>query len=253
MTDEQFAELVRAIQDNGLSITDWIGALASLLTFLIAAAAVWIAWGQLQEASSARKQTKKLEREKSQPYVVAFLEESAVGSHILDLVVRNYGQTAGRNIRFSFEPALNRTDGNGGEEDVILPDLISFLAPGQEWRTLFDVTTERAHREDLPLLYKGVVSYEGIDNEPQKSDVVIDLHPFKARIFPEILGVHHAAKALQDISKNQKQWSETPRGIKVYSRDGDAKDTKVVESAQRWKARREAERATEARNNPTEV
>lgn len=209
MTDEQLAELVRAIQDNGPSVTDWIGALASLLTFLIAAAALVIARGQLREASSARKQTKKLEREKSQPYVVAFLEESAVGSRILDLVVRNYGQTAGRNIRLSFEPTLNRTDGDGGEEDVILPDLISFLAPRQEWRTLFDVATERAHREDLPLLYKGVVTYEGIDNEPQKSDVVIDLHPFKARIFPEILGVHHAAEALQDISKNQKQWSES--------------------------------------------
>jgi hypothetical protein len=54
------------------------------------------------------------------------LEESAVGSHILDLVVRNYGQTAGRNIRLSFEPRLNRTDDNGGTEDVILPDVISF-------------------------------------------------------------------------------------------------------------------------------
>lgn len=101
--------------------------------------------------------------------------------------MRDYGQTAGRNIRPSFEPRLNRTDGNGGEEDVILPDLISFLAPGQEWRTLFDVTTERARREDLPLLYKGVVTYEGIDGEKQMSDVFIDLHPFKARIFPEII------------------------------------------------------------------
>jgi hypothetical protein len=241
MTDEQLAELVRAIQDNGPSVTDWLGALASLLTFLIAAAALAIARGQLREASSAREQMKKLEREKSQPYVVAFLEESAVGAHILDLVVRNYGQTAGRNIRLSFEPTLNRTDGDGGEEDLILPDVISFLAPGQEWRTLFDVATDRAHREDLPLFYKGVVTYEGIDNEPQKSDVIIDLQPFKARIFSEILGVHHAAKALQDISKNQKQWSEFQGGLKVLARDGDAKDARRAELAREWKARRAAE------------
>jgi hypothetical protein len=252
MTDEQFAELLRAIQDNQPSFTDWMGAVAGALTFLIAAAALWIAWGQLKEASSAREQTKKLEREKSQPYVVAFLEESAIGSHIIDLVVRNYGQTAGRNIRLSFAPTLNRTDGNRGQEDVILPEVISFLAPSQEWRTLFDVATERAHREDLPLVYKGVVTYEGLDADPQKSDVVIDLRPFKARIFPEILGVHHAAVALQDISKNQKKWSESPQGIKVYSRDGDAKDAKVVEQARRWKARREAERAAEAQNDPKE-
>lgn len=248
MTDEQLAELVRAIQDNGPNVTDWIGALASLLTFLIAAAALWIAWGQLREAASARKQTKKLEREKSQPYVVAILEENAVGSHILDLVVRNYGQTAGRNIRLSFEPTLNRTDGEGGEEDVILPDVISFLAPGQEWRTLFDVATERAHRDDLPLLYRGVVTYEGIDNEVQTSDVVIDLHPFKARLFTEVLGMHHAAKALQDIRDNQRKWSEFQGGLKVYSRDGDAKDERRAESARQWKARR----AAEAQNEPTE-
>lgn len=252
LTDEQFAELLRVLQDSEPSVTDWIGAGAGALTFLIAAAALWIARGQLKEAASAREQTKKLEREKSQPYVVAFLEESAVGSHILDLVVRNYGQTAGRNIRLSFEPTLNRTDGNDGKEDVILPEVISFLAPGQEWRTLFDVTTERAHRDDLPLLYKGFVTYDGIDGEKQTSDVFVDLHPFKARIFPEILGVHHAAKALEDISKNQKKRSESPQGIKVYSRDGDAKDSKVVEQAQRWKARREAERAANAQVDPSE-
>lgn len=251
MTDEQFAELLRTLQDNEPSFTDWVGAIAGALTFVVAVIALRIARGQLKEASHAREQTKKLEREKSQPYVVAFLEESAVGSHILDLVVRNFGQTAGRNIRLSFEPTLNRTDGNDGTEDVILPEVISFLAPGQEWRTLFDVGTERAHREDLPLVYNGVVTYDGLDGEPEKSDVVIDLQPFKARIFPEILGVHHAAKALQDISKNQKKWTESPQGIKVYSRDGDARDAKAVEQAQRWKAR-QAERTAPAESGPAE-
>jgi hypothetical protein len=241
MTDEQFAELLRAIQENDPSSTDWMGAIAGALTFVVAVIALRIARGQLKEASEAREQTKKLEREKSQPYVVAFLEESAVGSHILDLVVRNYGQTAGRNIRLSFEPTLNRTDGNDGTEDVILPDVISFLAPGQEWRTLFDVGTERAHREDLPLVYNGVVTYDGLDGESQKSDVVIDLHPFKARIFPEILGVHHAAKALQDLSKNQKSWSDFEGGLKVFSRDGNAKDERRAEAARQWKARRAVE------------
>lgn len=241
MTDEQVAELVRAIQGNGPSVTDWIGALASLLTFLIAAFALWIAWGQLGEAASARRQAKKLEREKAQPYVVAYLEENVVGAEILDLVIKNFGQTAGRNIRLSFDPILNRTDNNGGDEPVELPEVISFLAPGQEWRTLFDFANVRVNRDDLPTMYKGTVTFEGIDGEEQSSDVVIDLDIYKSRIYTEILGIHHAARALRDISKNQKQWSESPHGIKVFSRDGDAKDARVVESARRWKARRAAE------------
>lgn len=152
MTDEQFAELLQAIQDNGPSVTDWVGASASALTFLIAAFALWIAWSQLREAASARRQTKKLEREKAQPYVVAYLEENVVGAEILDLVIKNFGQTAGRNVRLSFDPILNRTDGNGGDEPVELPEVISFLAPGQEWRTLFDFANVRVNRDDLPTI-----------------------------------------------------------------------------------------------------
>lgn len=240
MTDEQLAELVRAIQDNGPSVTDWIGATASLLTFLIAAAALWIAWGQLQEAASARRQTKSLEREKSQPYVVAFLEENAVGSHVIDLVVKNFGQTAGRNVRLAFDPALNRSDDNGGDEPVVLPEVISFMAPGQEWRTVFDFARVRANREDLPMVYKGVVTYEGIDGEAQSSDVVIDLHPYKARLFTEVLGVHHMAKALQDIRDNQKRWTEF-NSLRVLARDGDAKDARDQQYRRERQAEREAQ------------
>lgn len=201
--------------------------------------------GQLKEAASARQQTKILEREKSQPYVVAYLEENAVGAEVLDLVIKNFGQTAGRNVRLSFEPILNRTAGESGDEAVELPEVISFLAPGQEWRTLFDFANVRSSRDDLPTIYKGAVTYQGIDAVEQRSDVVIDLNIYKSRIYAEILGIHHAARALHDISKNQKKWSELQGGLKVVSRDGDAKDARSVELAQRWKASHPIDGSTE--------
>lgn len=92
------------------------------------------------------------------------------------------------------------------------------------------------------------MTYQGIDGEEQSSDVVIDLDIYKSRMYTEILGIHHAARALRDISKTQKQWSESPQGIKVFSRDGEAKDARVAEAAQRWKARRAAERAGKTQN-----
>ncbi|NDK31672.1 hypothetical protein [Nesterenkonia haasae] len=242
MTDEQVADLVQALQDNGPSAADWIGSVTSALTFLIAAVALCIAKGQLGEASSAREQSKALEREKSQPYVVAYLEGNGVGSHIHDLVVKNFGQTAGRNIKVSFEPALNRTNGAEGVEAVVLPEAISFLAPGQEWRTVFDVATARAGRADMPMIYRGVVTYESLEGERRNSDVVIDLHPYEARIYTEVLGVHHAAKALRDIRDTHKKWNEDIHGgIKVFSRDGHAKDAAKASKSRECQEERAAE------------
>lgn len=248
MTEDEWAELarelIRAVQDDAPSATDWISAVSTALTLLIAIGAGVVAFFQLREAASARKQTKELEREKSQPYVVAYLEENAVGPHILDLVVKNFGQTAGRNVRLSFDPALNRTDDSGGQEAVVLPEVISFLAPGQEWRTVFDVATVRAKRDDLPMIYNGVVTYEGIHGEIQNSDVVIDLHPYKARIYTEVLGMHHAAKALREIRDTHKKWNEgiqSGGGLKVYSRDGDLKDEEKARELREYREARAAE------------
>ena len=243
MTEEEWADLAKqlidASKDGGPSVTDWISAIATALTFLIALVAAFFAKGQLDEASTARKQTKALEREKSQPYVVAYLEVNGASSHVLDLVVKNFGQTAGRNVRLSFSPALNRTKSDGGTEDVTLPEVISFLAPGQEWRTIFDAMNERSHRTDMPLTYDGVVTYEGLDGEAQKSDAVIDLHPYKARRYAEVHGTHHVAQALRGIRDNQKKWSELHGGLKVYSRDGDAKDERKHRQFEEWQNQQE--------------
>ncbi|MFJ4029526.1 hypothetical protein ACIPWF_19275 [Paenarthrobacter sp. NPDC089989] len=251
MIDDQWGdlprELIDAIKDDAPSVTDWISAVSTALTLLIAIGAGVVAFFQLREAASARRQTKQLEREKSQPYVVAYLEENPVGPHILDLVVKNFGQTAGRNVRLSFDPALNRTDDNGGEEAVGLPDVISFLAPGQEWRTFFDVSTVRAGRDNFPMTYKGIVTYDGIDGECQNSDVVIDLHHYKARIYTEVFGIHHAARALRDIRDNQKKWNESVHGgFRVYSRDGTTKDEEQARKNRQYREARAAERTEQS-------
>jgi hypothetical protein len=230
MSDEQWSDLARqlinAVQANAVpTVADWTSAMATTLTLVIAVLALFLAKGQLDEASKARELTKTLEREKSQPYVVAYLEENAASPHILDLVVKNFGQTAGRNIRLLFNPTLNRTKTDGGDEKVALPDMISFLAPGQEWRTVFDVMNERAGRDDMPIIYKGMVSYDGLDGEAQSSDVVIDLRPYKTRMYVEILGIHHAATALRDIRDTHKKWNEPVNGgLKVVTRSGQAMD-----------------------------
>lgn len=235
-------ELIKAVNDNGPNAAEIWSAIGTWITLLVAGVALYFAKGQLGEASKAREQTKELEREKSQPYVVAYLEENGASPHILDLVVKNFGQTAGRNVRLAFKPALNRTKSDGGDEPVVLPEVISFLAPGQEWRTILDVMNERAGRDDMPLSYNGVVRYEGLDGESQSSDVVVDLHPYKTRRYTEVLGIHHAAKTLREIRDTHKKWNESIHGgLKVYSRDGDAQDKKKAREFREHQEERAAE------------
>jgi hypothetical protein len=125
--------------------------------------------------------------------------------------------------------------------------VISFLAPNQEWRTFFDVATVRAGRDDLPMTYKGIVTYDGIDGESQSSDVVIDLHHYKARIYTEVLGVHHAAKAQRDIRDTHKKWNEDIHGgLRVYTRDGAANDEKQARKVREYRERRAAEQTAQS-------
>lgn len=107
LTNEDWADLARqlieAVKDDAPSITDWISAIATALTLGIAIVAAFFAKGQLNEASRAREQSKKLELEKSQPYVVMSMEES-VGPEFIDIVIRNYGQR-----QISHRPVLSTT------------------------------------------------------------------------------------------------------------------------------------------------
>lgn len=247
MTSEEWAEvareLIRAVQGNDPSTTDWISAVATALTLLIAIVAAFFAKGQLDEASKARKQTKKLELEKSQPYVVLTMEES-VGPEFIDLVIRNYGQTAAFDVKVELEPWPKRTH---DKEDVGVPSVIPVMAPGQEWRTHWDTGRERV-TSDLPKKHVGQVTYLGIDKEPMSSEVILDWSIYESRIWTVKHGMHDLAKAVRDIRDTHKKWSEPMNGgLKVVARDGDAKDEARQRLNQEWREERAAEEAA----NPT--
>jgi hypothetical protein len=58
-----------------------------------------------------------------------------------------------------------------------------------------------------------------------------------------VYGAHESAVALRTISKAVKDWGEGPGGgLKVFSRDGDAKDARQIQAYHQRRAEREAER-----------
>ena len=112
------------------------------------AIAMWVAvavgLAALLYAHRQLKRNRALRLEQMRPHVAMFMEPHASDWHLVELVVKNYGQTAAHNVSFSFEnpPTVaqyeNEHNGLVGIAELALPSEIPVLAPGQEWRTGWD-------------------------------------------------------------------------------------------------------------------
>ncbi|MGV7360648.1 hypothetical protein PJH21_29910, partial [Mycobacterium kansasii] len=77
--------------------------------------------------------------EQTRPHVGVFMEPHSADWHVIELVVRNFGQTAAYDIQFSFDkpPTVaeyeSATDGYADVVELRLPRELPVLAPGQEW------------------------------------------------------------------------------------------------------------------------
>ena len=95
------------------------------------------------------KRNRELEIEQTRPNVAMFMEPHGADWHVVELVVRNFGQTAAYDIEFSFlnPPTVaqyeNAHDGMVDIAELRLPGELPALAPGQEWRTVWDSSLDR--------------------------------------------------------------------------------------------------------------
>ena len=66
-------------------------------------------------------------------------------SQMLELVVKNFGNTPAYNITMEFDPTPQVSPESVGEgaTDLAYPSLIPILAPEQEWRTWWDSAVAR--------------------------------------------------------------------------------------------------------------
>jgi hypothetical protein len=166
-------------------------------TFGIALAAAAIA---LRQATEARQ----LRIDQAQPYVVAYMEQNPNNQIAVELVIRNFGTTAARDIRIDSTPTIRRTrDAPGQVEDVWLPNDIPVLAPQQEWRTYWDLGERRIKHPVLATENRHVVtvSYDGVEHTPrQTTQSVIDWGAYVGKIHMTTKTMHHAALALGKIA-----------------------------------------------------
>lgn len=155
-----------------LSLPNWspdqIQAAISVLTFLVVAGAALVGWNQLSEAKKARK-------EQQRPFVIVDVFGSR--ANLFRLEIKNIGKTIARDVRVTFDPALESSlDGPQGRvrNVPILAQGIPSLAPGKRHTFILDKASAR-RQAGLPDTYQVRVEYESYDGTPYDEPQVVDL------------------------------------------------------------------------------
>jgi YD repeat-containing protein len=163
-------------------------------------------------AIRAVQQARHLQDEKSQPYVVALVENNPNVAEILELSFKNVGDTAARDIHISFDPKPQRSAWGSSEtevKDIKLPESIPVLVPGQEWRTTWDSSHSRSEA-DLPDRHTVTLTYKGLKDSEHAEVYVLDWKHLYLRGYMEERTIHHLAKDMREIKQLM-----TNRGIRT--------------------------------------
>lgn len=213
---------------------------------------------------------RQLTAEQSRPYVGMFMEPHAADWHVIELVVRNFGRTAAYEIQFAFPvpPTVaqyeNARDGYANVVELQLPSELTTLAPGQEWRTVWDSALDRAELGDaIESRFTGTVTYYNqAEDRPRwrvwqrhrralQTKVVLDWGALPPVQRIELMTAH-------DLAKREKQKLELLRSMLTYFHYA-TKETRpdvfraeiermnraVAETQERWRTR-QLEDPTEA-------
>ena len=176
-------------------------------------------------------EARRLREEQAQPYVVVSLETDPSAPFILNLVIKNMGTTAARNVVVDFDPPLTSSleqDGAGRttKEWRALTDGIPTLAPGQSMSTIIDSLFSRYAGNDLtkyPGYTQATVTY-GDDRRKSRLHTYIydlDFNMFYGGHWVAQKTIDDLVKTMDEIRKQLKSWTVPGGGIRAYTKDLD--------------------------------
>jgi hypothetical protein len=147
---------------------------------------------------------------------------------VIELVVRNFGRNAAYDIGFSFvnPPTVaeyeNASEGYADVVELRLPENLPMLAPGQEWRMVWDSALDRAEiGSGIESRFTGTVTYYDRPDPPHgrrfwqrgraalRTDVVLDWNTLPPVQRIELMTTH-------DLAKREKEKLELLRGLLTY-------------------------------------
>jgi hypothetical protein len=217
-------------------------AIASCGGLLLAIAAAIFGYRQFSEARRTRE-------EQAQPYVAIYMEPTEADPHAVDLIIKNFGATAAKDVHVTIDPPPEQLAG-GEITDVKVPSLIRTLVPGQEWTTFWDTAIARNNAEDVPKRHTATISFTDLRGRklgPYTFD--LDWDAIIERGWIVTYGMHELARAVRDIRDLLKNRGDLSNHH-VMSFDGDAHNEQERE---RWEqVVKEREREQQEQDIPEE-
>lgn len=135
-----------------------------------------------QESSDEQARQAQLTRdEMAQPNVMIFAEPNPADWQILEIIIKNFGNTPAYGVSVILDSPLQSLPNNisnGENYDIPIPVTIPVLAPGQQWTTVWDSAVER-HRKRRVLRHKLIQNYPG--GPPSGTDIDAEVETFMPR------------------------------------------------------------------------
>lgn len=242
---DRWADLSGLGSAGWLTIAAWGGLALGLAALLFAARTI--------------KRNRQVKSDELRPHVTMFMEPHPSDWHVIELVVRNFGKSAAHGIRFEFaqrltvgryEDALD--DGLPEVAELLLPSELAQLAPGQEWRTVWDSAISREEfGGQIRSRFEGTLTYAdrpvGPKRQEFESRVVLDWSTLQPVQRLELMTTH-------DLAKREKQKLELLRSVltyfhyasketqpEVFRAEIDRMNQAVRETQDRWRTRQSDE------------
>ena len=188
--------------------------LIALVVYVIKTAEV--AQGTWKSAQAMDRSVAEMVEDRDQqiaPYVMVFFDHQT-DSPIFDLVIKNTGRTAARDVEVTFEPPLQTSLKNYDIEQLaFIHQVIPTLPPEYEIRASVDVIDNALKSVTLPKQYRVKVTYSGgIKAEKREAEYILDLN-----IFNGILETH--TRSLTDLTKAVEKISDKLDELAKITRD----------------------------------
>jgi hypothetical protein len=213
---------VNWIEDRWRDLTDvgsgtWL-AFAAWAAVAVGLAALIYAWLQT-------RRNRQLTVDQIRPAVAMFMEPHGADWHLIELVARNFGRTAAYDVRFTFfkPPSVARYEDTYDDRrpDVValpLPDVLPELAPGQEWRMLWDSQMDREQLgESIDSRFDGTITYF---DRPATGGRFRKRRQYNAKVVLDWNSLQPAARVESltnhDLARREKQKLELLRSLLTY-------------------------------------
>ena len=176
--------------------------LIALVVYVIKTAEV--AQGTWKSAQAMDRSVAEMVEDRDQqiaPYVVVFFDHQT-DSPIFDLVIKNTGRTAARDVEVTFEPPLQTSLKNYDIEQLaFIHQVIPTLPPEYEIRASVDVIDNALKSVTLPKQYRVKVTYSGgIKAEKREAEYILDLNFFNGILETHTRSLTDLTKAVEKIS-----------------------------------------------------